>query len=103
MPSLPPCELGGSRPIIRSMHVTGMEKGHELERRIAAYFESHGYVCERNVINRGRSGAPHELDIVAQKTDGITSFRLAVECKAWQGRIEKDVVAKFDYVLKDLG
>src|SRR5881392_3883046 len=85
------------------MGSTGAERGRELERRMAAYFEAHGYVCERNVVLRGRSGAPHEFDVIAQKSDGITTFRLAVECKAWKAPIEKDAITKFDYTLRDVG
>jgi Holliday junction resolvase len=79
------------------------EKGQELERQIADFFASNGYTVARNAILEGRSGGRHEIDVLAEKSDGITTFRLLIECKAWGSPIEKDVLAKLDYVLRDLG
>jgi hypothetical protein len=41
--------------------------------------------------------------VLAEKSDPLTTFRLAVECKAWEAPIEKDAVSKLSYVLSDLG
>lgn len=79
------------------------DKGRELERRIADFFTLNGYSTRQNVILEGRSGGKHEIDVLAEKSDGVTTFRLAVECKAWNTPIEKETVAKLDYVLRDLG
>jgi Holliday junction resolvase len=79
------------------------EKGSELERRIAAFLRTHDYVVSTNVIREGRSGARHELDVVGEKHDGLTSFELIVECKAWESPIDKDVVYKLASELADLG
>ena len=78
-------------------------KGHNLEQRLAAFLADHGYAVSTNVHLRGRSGATHELDVVGDKSDGLTSFRLVVECKAWASAIDKDVVYKLAGVLADLG
>ena len=51
----------------------------------------------------GRSGGRHEIDVLAEKSDPLTSFRIAVECKAWHAPVEKDVVSKLHYVMNDLG
>ena len=45
------------------------DKGSELKRRIAAYLRTHDYDVATNVVREGRSGARHELDVVAKKTD----------------------------------
>lgn len=79
------------------------EKGNELERRIAAFLRTHDYQVSTNVIREGRSGARHELDVVGEKHDGLTSFQLIVECKAWESPIDKDVVYKLASELADLG
>ncbi len=79
------------------------DKGRELERKIAEFFALNGYQTQRNVVLEGRSGGRHELDVLTEKSDGITTFRAVVECKAWDQPIEKDVVAKLDYVIHDLG
>jgi hypothetical protein len=41
--------------------------------------------------------------VLATKEDGVTSFRVLVECKAWNLPIEKDVVSKAHYVAGDIG
>lgn len=70
---------------------------------MAAYFAGHGYHVETNKVLVGRSGGRHEIDVLAEKFDALTSFRVAVECKAWASPIEKDVVSKLHYVMNDLG
>lgn len=80
----------------------GALQGRELEQQVAAYFRAHGYEVSCNVILEGRSGGRHEVDVLAVKSDTLTTYRLAVECKAWQQPIEKDVVAKLHYILGDL-
>lgn len=82
---------------------TQLEKGHELEDRIAEFFAVSGYAARTNVILEGRSGSKHEIDVLAEKSDGITTFIVAVECKAWATPIEKDVVTKLGYIVNDLG
>ncbi|MGH9132402.1 MAG: restriction endonuclease, partial [Ilumatobacteraceae bacterium] len=78
-------------------------KGADLEQRVAAFLRDAGYDVRTNVVLEGRSGARHEIDVLAEKSDGFTSFRLAVECKAWEHPVEKDVVAKLAHVLGDVG
>lgn len=80
-----------------------VDKGRELERQIAEFFALNGYQPHQNVVLEGRSGGRHELDVLAERSDGITTYRVCVECKAWGTPIEKDVVAKLDYVVRDLG
>lgn len=79
------------------------DKGRELEQRIERYLSLNGYTTRRNYFVQGRSGGRHEIDVWAEKSDGITSFTLAVECKAWSHPIEKDIVSKLRYVMEDAG
>lgn len=79
------------------------QRGRALEQQIAGYFAAHGYHVETNRVLVGRSGGRHEVDVLAEKSDALTSFRIAVECKAWSSPIEKDVVSKLHYVMNDLG
>ncbi|MGH9207261.1 MAG: restriction endonuclease, partial [Acidimicrobiales bacterium] len=79
------------------------DRGRLLEDRIAAYFGAHGYGVAQNRVIEGRSGGRHEVDVLAEKSDGVTNFRVAVECKAWEMPIDKDVVSKLSYVVSDLG
>ena len=80
-----------------------VNRGGDLERLVEEYFASSGYETERNVVREGRSGGRHELDVLATKSDGVTTFTVLVECKAWNQPIEKDVVAKLGYILGDVG
>lgn len=75
----------------------------ELEAQIGAYFAANGYETQLNLVREGRSGGRHELDVFGVKSDGITSFHVMVECKAWNTPIEKDIVSKTAYVVDDLG
>jgi hypothetical protein len=79
------------------------ERATLLEERIGDHFAAHGYLVRRNAHLDGRSGGRHEVDVLAEKSDPLTTFRLAVECKAWEAPIEKDAVSKLSYVLTDLG
>jgi restriction endonuclease len=78
-------------------------RGHHLEQSIAGFLEQHGYTVTTNVRVAGRSGAIHELDVVGDKSDGLTTFRLVVECKAWASSIDKEVIYKLGAELADLG
>ena len=65
------------------------DRGRALEQQIGAFLTQHGYAVRCNVMVEGRSGARHELDVVGDKSDGLTTFRLVVECKAWKAPIDK--------------
>ena len=52
-------------------------------RRIAAvadYLSRHGYRTATNVSLRGRSGATYDVDVLAEKSDDVTTFRMLVDC-----------------------
>lgn len=82
---------------------TDLEKGTELEQRISEAFTAAGYRVQTNVVREDRNGARHEIDVLAEKTDQLLTLSVAVECKAWNSPIEKDVITKFDYVRRQLG
>jgi hypothetical protein len=78
-------------------------KGERLEQQVAAFFAANGYSVTSNAILEGTSGGKHEIDVLAEKSDGVTRFAVAIECKAWQTPIEKDIISKLAYILGDLG
>ena len=82
---------------------TDLEKGKQLEQKIADVFAAHGYRVQTNVVREGRGGTSHEIDVLAEKTDDLLTLTVAIECKAWNNPIEKDVVSKFADVCHDLG
>lgn len=79
------------------------ERGKELEERVAAHLGAHGYQVRRNVVVQGRSGARHEVDVLAEKSDTLTTYRVAVECKAWRVPVGQEVISKLAWVMSDLG
>jgi hypothetical protein len=78
-------------------------KGRNLEQAIATFLADSGYAVRANVHRTGRSGTTHELDVVGDKSDGLMSFQVVIECKAWASAINKEVVAKPAFELADLG
>jgi Restriction endonuclease len=79
------------------------EKSRRLEAEVAHALEAGGYAARRNVVREGRSGARHEIDVLAEKGDGLTTFSLMVECKAWDRPVDKEVLAKAAFVGADVG
>jgi hypothetical protein len=77
-----------------------------VPRRIAAvadYLSRHGYRTATNVSLRGRSGASYEVDVLAEKSDEVTTYRMLVECKSWDEPIDKQVLAGVHMAMTDLG
>ncbi|MCY0881690.1 MAG: restriction endonuclease, partial [Firmicutes bacterium] len=77
-------------------------KGEQLEAALADFFAAHQYQVQRNVVLAGTSGGRHEIDVLATKDDTVAQFSVAVECKAWDAPIEKDVVSKLAYIMADI-
>ena len=75
-------------------------------RRVAAvadYLSRHGYRTATNVSLRGRSGASYDIDVLAEKSDEVTTYRMLVECKSWDEPVEKQVLAGVHMAMTDLG
>jgi uncharacterized protein with GYD domain len=75
-------------------------------RRVAAvadYLSRHGYRTATNVALRGRSGASYDVDVLAEKSDEVTIFRMLVDCKSWDSPVEKQVLAGVHMAMTDLG
>ena len=51
----------------------------------------------------GKSGARHQIDVLASHGDGIHTYRTAIECKYWDTKIDKEPVAKLSVILDDIG
>jgi len=78
-------------------------KGRKLELAVAEFLSTQGYSTRRNDVLTGRSGVTHEVDVLAEKRDGVMAFRVMVECKNWNARADKAVIAKAAHVARDLG
>jgi hypothetical protein len=77
-----------------------------VPRRVAAvadYLSRHGYRTATNVSLRGRSGASYDIDVLAEKSDEVTTYRMLVECKSWDEPVEKQTLAGVHMAMTDLG
>jgi uncharacterized protein with GYD domain len=82
------------------------EADRDTPRRVAAvadYLSRHGYRVATSVSLRGRSGASYDLDVLAEKSDDVTSFRMLVDCKSWDTPLDKQVLAGVHMAMTDLG
>ena len=70
---------------------------------VAEYLARHGYRVARDVALRGRSGANHTLDVLAEKSDEVTTYRLMVHCRDWDTAVDRDTVAGVHLTASDLG
>lgn len=60
-----------------------------------------GYGSNCKVI--GKSGVPHQIDILSTHSDGIHEYQTAIECKYWKDKINKDIVMKVSGIIEDVG
>jgi Restriction endonuclease len=49
----------------------------------------------------GKSGVEHQIDILTKHSDGIHSYKTAVECKYWDANINKDIIMKVSAIIED--
>jgi Restriction endonuclease len=104
----------GAGPVVQSARratVAGMsstrlrphERGRMFEHLIDALFRAHGFATHTNAIVVGRSGARHELDILASRREDLLETRVGVECKNWAHPIDTAVVARARLIRDDIG
>jgi hypothetical protein len=74
-----------------------------LAQSVAEYLAHHGYRVARDVSMKGRSGATHTLDVLAEKSDEVTTYRLFVHTRGWDQTVDRDVVAGVHLMASDLG
>ena len=77
--------------------------GKNLSQSVAEYMARHGYRVARDVNLRGRSGATHTLDVLGEKSDEVTAFRVMVHCRDWDRAVDRDTVAGVHLTGSDLG
>lgn len=51
----------------------------------------------------GRSGVPHQIDVLTTHSDGLHSYDTAIECKYWKRKVNKDTVMKLASIIEDTG
>lgn len=71
----------------------------ELGRKSGVKVLGYGNSCKV----QGKSGVEHQIDILTFHTDGIHSYRTAIECKYWKEKINKEIVMKISNIIEDAG
>jgi hypothetical protein len=71
--------------------------------QLIEYLKRRGYQVEENATARGRSGAEHNIDILATRDDVIVRQRVAIGMEASDKPIELDKVFDFDDKAYDIG
>ena len=79
------------------------ERERQLADAVADYLAAHGYRVARGVSVRGRSGARHDIDLLAERSDDVTSYRLMVQCTGGNAPIDDNVVAGAHLAMVDTG
>ena len=50
---------------------------------------------------QGKSGVPHQIDVLTSHSDGVHQYRTAIECKNWKKKVDKDPIAKLSVIIDD--
>src|SRR5919109_689229 len=79
------------------------ERERQLAGAVGDYLAARGYRVSRGVNLRGRSGARHEIDVLAERSDEVTSYRLMVQCAGAGAPIDDNVVAGAHMAMVDTG
>jgi hypothetical protein len=82
---------------------TAQQKGLALELRVARLFEQRGYDVAHNTWMRGRSGAQHQVDVLARHAAPLHNSTLIIEAKAYAGAVDKDRILKLLHIVDDVG
>jgi hypothetical protein len=70
-----------------------------LGKEAGVKIEGHGKDCKV----KGKSGVDHQIDVMTSHTDGIHTYKTAIECKYWKESVNKDIIMKVAEVIEDSG
>lgn len=70
-----------------------------LGKESGVIIEGYGNSCKVT----GKSGVEHQIDVLTNHSDGIHTYKTAIECKFWESKINKDIVMKVSEIIKDSG
>jgi len=71
--------------------------------QLVQYLERQGYKVKKNAKVEGRSGAEHNIDILATRDEGIITHRIAIDVEVGKRPVGLDKVFKFDDKAYDAG
>ena len=84
-------------------HISPNQRGLALEQRLERLFRAKGYEVRHNVWLRGRSGAQHQIDVVADYAAPLHRSRVLIEAKSYQSSVDKDRIMKLIQIVADVG
>jgi len=79
-----------------------LEKGTGFELKIADLFKQKGYHVTHNVKLHGRSGAEHQIDVLAEYNAPLHTSRIIIEAKSYEANIDKDIIMKLIQIQQDI-
>jgi len=82
---------------------TTYEKGLALELKLAELFKARGYEVIHNVKKVGRSGAEHQIDVLASYRNPLHTSTLVIEAKSYDASIDKERIMKLMQIVDDIG
>ena len=82
--------------------MAALEKGTGLELKIADLFKKSGYHVTHDVKMSGKSGAEHQIDVLAQFSAPLHTSTVIIEAKSYQKNIDKDIIMKLIQIQQDL-
>jgi len=71
--------------------------------QLVQYLQEQGYKVNKNAKVEGRSGAEHNIDILATRDEGIITHRIAIDVEVGKSPVGLDKVFKFDDKAYDAG
>lgn len=69
----------------------------ELGKKTGVEIKGFGKDCKVT----GKSGVTHQIDVLTSFSNGLQEYLTAIECKYWKEKVNKDIVAKLQYIVSD--
>ena len=82
--------------------MSSVDRGTKFELAVADILRAKGYSVEHNVNMTGRSGAVHQIDVLAEYQCPLHRDTVIVETKDHGSNISKDTVMKLASIQQDL-
>jgi len=91
---------GTTTPVAK---ITGKPFEFKSKSELIKHLQRYGYEVKENATVKGKSGADHNLDILATRDDGIITHHIAIGLELAQEPIPLDKVFDFDDKAYDIG
>ena len=91
------------RGLILTENPSTYEKGLALELKLMELFRKMNYDVIHNTKKIGRSGAEHQIDLLAEYRCPLHTSTLVIEAKSYDSPIDKDRIMKLIQIVDDIG